>query len=136
MKFINKLFGLLILAAVMHSAPVWAQTPYGQPIVYKTSSATEGSHIIKATGGVLYSLTATNVSASAGYILVFDSATVPADGAVTPVGCYAIGAASSEAIAMINYPDPFNNGIVAVFSSTGCNTKTVASSAWFRWQVI
>lgn len=136
MKFANKLLGFLILAALLHGAPAWAQTPYGQPIAYKTSSATEGSHIIKATGGVLYSLTATNVSASAGYILVFDSPTVPADGAVTPVGCYAIGAAQTQAVAMINYPDPFNTGIVAVFSSTGCNTKTVATSAWFRWQVI
>ena len=43
----------------------------------------------------MYGLTVTN-GASAGYVLMFDATTVPGDGAVSPVGCYAIPAGPSR----------------------------------------
>lgn len=136
MRFANKILSFLILAAILHAAPAWAQSFYGQPIQTGNSTATEASHIIKASPGVLYSITATNTTAAAGYVLLIDGTTDPSDGDVIPVACYAIAANQTISVPQIDYPDPFNTGIVAVFSSTGCNTKTESASAWFRWQVM
>ena len=123
-----------LLALVFGSAN--AANYYGQPLAFGNSSSTEASHIIKTSGGVMYGLTVTN-GASAGYVLMFDATTVPSDGAVNPVGCYAIPAGPiTVAIPQIAYPRPFVNGIVVVFSSTGCFAKTASSTAWFSWQTL
>src|SRR6478609_2808042 len=47
------------------------------------TTAVAGSQIAKATAGKLYGLNVV-AGASAGYVMVYDSATVPADGATTP----------------------------------------------------
>lgn len=100
------------------------------PIV---SAAAEGSHIIKATAGSLYGFDVTT-GASAGVIMVFDSATVPADGAVTPVKCYDIAATATLSLLFGLAGGPplkFNNGIVIVFSTgTNCFSKAVSATAF------
>lgn len=49
------------------------------------SAALEASSVSKASAGVFYGLSGHNTLASAQWILVYNSATVPADGAVTPI---------------------------------------------------
>jgi hypothetical protein len=103
------------------------------PIV---SSAAEGSHVLKSSGGNLYSLYVTT-GGTAGYIMTFNAASVPADGAVTPVECVQIPANSTVSVSFINGPaDVYSTGIVAVFSSTGCFTKTVSATAFFKGRVM
>lgn len=93
------------------------------------SSSVGNSLILKASGANLYSFHVTS-GASAGYILLFNSATVPADGAVTPVGCWAL-AANSTFSTGYHVPARLSNGAVLVFSTTGCFTKTASATAFF-----
>jgi hypothetical protein len=108
---------------------------YGQPIPFAQSSHAEANHLLKSSAGILYSLLVTS-GATAGYLLVYDSATVPSDGAVTPNGCYAVPASTTQSIAEINYPAPFVNGVAVVFSTTGCFTQTSSATAFLRWQIM
>lgn len=96
------------------------------------SASAEGSHILKTTPGCLLGVYVVGGS-SAGFILIFNSATVPSDGAVTPQDCVPIAANSYQ---YINFaplpPEWFSSGIVAVYSTTGCFTKTISSGAFFH----
>lgn len=87
-----------------------------------------GSLILKASAGNLYSFNAVS-GASAGYLLVYDSATVPADGATTPRRAYVMAANSSIDISL-PIPDRFATGIVLVFSTTGPFLKTISATAF------
>ena len=71
-----------------------AATPYGNPIGYTVSTAAEASHVLKASAGNLYSLAVTS-GASAGYVMLFDATSAPANGAVTPAECYYMPATST-----------------------------------------
>jgi hypothetical protein len=96
------------------------------------SSALESGHVLKASAGNLYRLRVT--ATSAGYILVFNSTTVPADGAVTPQSCtYAAAAGTTEIDHVI--PDRFATGISVAFSTTGCFTKTASAVAMIEGSV-
>jgi hypothetical protein len=78
----------------------------------------------------------TNTNTVSEYIMLFDSASAPADGAVTPLGCFVIPAPQSPAVSSTlsmanNSPAPtYQSGIVVVVSSTGCFTKTATSTAY------
>lgn len=67
--------------------------------------------------------------ASAGYVMLFDAAAVPADGTVTPARCLPL--AANTGIER-TFPTPLRiaNGITVVFSTTGCFTKTVSATAF------
>lgn len=100
------------------------------------SAALESSHIFKATSGTLFGLSVTATSA-AGYVLIYNSATKPADGAVTPVACYYISSAPGTlGIAFTPFPLKMGTGITAVFSTTGCFTQTSSSTAFFLGEVL
>jgi hypothetical protein len=93
------------------------------------STTAVGSNLTTTTGQLLY----INVTsgASAGYVMVFNTASAPADGAVTPTFCYVLAANSTlsttyNAIAAPN----FSTGITVVFSTTGCFTKTASATAF------
>jgi len=103
------------------------------PIV---SSAAEASHVLKSLpDGVLYSLYVTT-GATAGYLMTFNATSVPADGAVTPVECVIAPANSTVAVTFgSGPPDSYPVGITAVFSSTGCFTKTASATAFFKGRV-
>lgn len=107
--------------------------PIGNPITSIQSAAAEGSHILKAAQGYLNGFSATT-GAAAGYVMLIDSATVPADGAVTPKFCYQVPANTTISETWGAYPAVFNNGIVIVFSTTGCFTKTISATAFFSAQ--
>ena len=89
-----------------------------------------GAQILKSSAGNLYGFNVTS-STTAGYVMLIDSATVPADGAVTPVKCYKLAANSTIAGSWLPGPAArFASGIVVVYSTTGCFTKTVENTAF------
>lgn len=67
--------------------------------------------------------------ASAGYVMLFDAAAVPADGAVTPSRCLPL-AANTGIERTFPTPISMKVGIVVVFSTTGCFTKTASATAF------
>lgn len=110
--------------------PCWA--PAATPV---NSAALESSHVFKATTGTLFGLSVTATSA-AGYVLIYNSTTAPADGAVTPVACYYIPSApGTVGIAFTPFPLKMSTGIVAVFSTTGCFTQTGSATAFFLGEI-
>ncbi len=98
------------------------------------SSAAEASHVFKASAGSLYSLTVTPGIVS-GYLLVFDAASVPADGAVSPKYCFTVPSSASYPVAWLA-PVAMATGISVAFSTTGCTTKTTSPLVFFTAQVL
>ncbi len=97
------------------------------------SGAAESNHVFKASAGNLYAYQVTT-GAAAGYVLIFDATSAPADGAVTPKKCVAVAANSTVGVGM-NPPEAYATGITAVFSTTGCFTKTASATATFSGDV-
>lgn len=107
------------------------QTPTDQAGAALLSSATTAvgsSLILKSTAGNLYGYNVV-AGASAGYVMIFNSATVPADGAVTPLRCIPL-AANAGIDRSFDIPRRFTNGITIVFSTTGPFTKTASATAF------
>ena len=124
-------FGLT-LWATLAQAQTQCLVPVAGPATPVVSAAAEGSHILKASPGCLLA-TYVTIGATGGYLMIFNSTTVPADGAVTPVECIQVAASTTgwENWAPLP-PEYFSLGIVAVFSTTGCFTKTIGSSVFFH----
>ena len=101
----------------------------GSAITPVVSTVSESSHVLKASAGSLLSITVTNPT-TAGYLMLFDATSAPGDGAVTPIYCTATPASGTWPV-----PAKFTTGIVAVFSTTGCFTKTASATAIFTAQV-
>ena len=98
-----------------------------------TTSAYAASLIVKASAGVLRSITGYNSKASGQFIQIHDSATLPADTAVPKVIFY-VPATSNFSFDMNQYGRSFAAGIVICNSSTG-PTKTIgAADCWFDVQ--
>lgn len=98
-------------------------------VVVNATTVASGSLIVKASAGNLYGYNVTS-GASAGYVLIFNSATVPADGVVTPARCMPLAANTGLEVDMRGQPTFFSAGIVIVFSTTGCFTKTISATAF------
>lgn len=127
---------LLALVFVAHSTLASAQTqfvvPPNAPATPVVSTAAEGSRVLKASPGTLYALYITS-GASAGYIMTFNATSAPADGAVTPINCVVIAANATIALSFAPHPpEYYSTGITAVFSTTGCFTKTISNTAFFH----
>jgi hypothetical protein len=96
------------------------------------SSAAESNHVLKGSAGNLYSLYVTT-GATAGYLMTFNATSAPADGAVTPIDCVQAPANQTTGLTFgSGPPDVYSTGITAVFSSTGCFTKTASATAFFK----
>lgn len=130
--------GLALLFLALGFAPAQAQTqclvPAAAPATPVVSAVVEGSHILKATPGCLLAVYGTIDSTTVGWLMTFNSTTVPADGAVTPIECVYISSAPGSV--GLNFaplpPEWYSVGIVVVFSSTGCFTKTVSAHGFFH----
>lgn len=99
------------------------------------STAAEASHVLKNAAGRLFQLTGVNNSASAQYIQVFNSTTVPADTTVPILVAYVPGNGtfSWDFGSIGRY---FSTGI-AVSNSSTFATKTVGSAnCWFNAEVL
>lgn len=107
----------LVFSAFLAITPVLAQS-----VVPPQSTASSSSSLILATttaqlyGFELFS------GPTAGLVMVFASATVPANGAVTPVKCYPVAANASVSIAYQPAQIVMTNGTTIVF---GANDGTV-----------
>lgn len=127
---------LVLAFLVGMSLPAFAQqncvVPAGNPATPIVSTAVEASHVLKATPGCLIAVYVTPQT-TAGFLLVFNSATVPADGAVTPQDCIQVPASITN---YLNWapqpPEWFSVGISVAFSTTGCFTKTGNASGFFH----
>ena len=100
------------------------------PVSWRSSSAAEASRLLKPSSGTLYSVYVT--APSTGYLMLFDAASVPSDGAVTPID---VIQCASNATTVLDYtatPLSFTNGMVAVFSSTGPFVKTASPVAFIK----
>lgn len=73
--------------------------------------------------------------ATAGYVMLFDATVVPADGAVTPLRCMPVAANTGIDLNFRGSPLRFDNGLVVVFSSTGCFSKTASATAYLAGDV-
>ncbi len=94
-----------------------------------TTSAAASSLVLKASAANLYRVVVTS-GASAGYVMIFNATSAPADGAVTPVDCRAIAANASLSISYADAPARLTTGATVVFSTTGCFTKTASATAF------
>lgn len=103
-------------------------TSAGTALTSVATATVLGSLVIKASAGNLYGINTVS-GAAAGYLMLFDATSAPADGAVTPVKCLTIAATSSLNIAF-NPPLRFATGITAVFSTTGPFLKTISATAF------
>ena len=110
-------------SASIPSAAAIAGTPPG------VTTVAAGSLIAKASAGNLYGVNVTS-GASAGYVLIYNRTTVPADGTVTPVRCIPLAANAGIELTWRPVPLYFNSGIVVVFSTTGCFTQTISATAF------
>ncbi len=105
------------------------------------STALTGSLVLKASAGTLLSLTVDFTTAAFRALMLFDAATAPVDGAVTPFWCFngisqtGDAANSFKSIDFTSHPLKFSTGITAVLSTNtaGCFSKTAdgANDAFF-----
>jgi hypothetical protein len=109
----------------------------------QVSAAAESSHVFcnaAGTGGAqkapcfIRSLYVTT-GAAAGYLMVFNAVSAPADGAVTPAECVIAPANSTVSVDFGETTRAYVTGLVAVFSTTGCFTKTASATAFFNGRV-
>lgn len=93
------------------------------------STALEASRVVKVEGGTLWAIRVTNTSASAQYIQVHNTVSVPADTAV-PIETVLVAATNSVVI-------PFAYGLrcdtgISLSNSSSAATKTIGSAdCWF-----
>jgi hypothetical protein len=109
--------------------PTTASAAAITPVV---SPSAESNRVICAGACNLWSVSITT-GAAAGFFMVFNATSAPADGAVTPIECVQVPANGS---ASINFgpgpPDRYSTGATAVFSTTGCFNKTASATAFFK----
>lgn len=126
-------FGLYLAFASGAFAQTNCLVPATYPGTPVITAALEGSHVLKASPGCLISAYVYNAGAAA-FLMVFNSATLPANGAVAPLECIPVGAASYQ---YINFapqpPEYYSTGItIAISTGANCLTLTVGSGAWFH----
>jgi hypothetical protein len=97
-----------------------ASATYG--IAPSATATAAACKVLKASAGNLY--TTSGYISAAGYIMVFNSATAPADGTVTPANLAYAPSAGSWSITFSNAPQYMSAGITVCASSTGPFTKT------------
>jgi hypothetical protein len=94
----------------------------------------EASRIAKSGAGLLFGFTVYSSNAAAQFILLFDSNTLPADGAL-PLIPFPIGATQGAAFSWTPGRS-FSRGIV-LCNSTTANSKTIgAADTWFDVQFL
>lgn len=135
---IRALIRALALAVALSCAlPVQA----AETIIPAFSAAAESSHVLcDATGTAPVHKAPCNLrsvyvttGAVAGYLMTFNAVSAPVDGAVTPRDCIVVPANSTVSLIYDDMTqESFNTGLTAVFSSTGCFTKTASATAFFK----
>jgi hypothetical protein len=113
---------LAIVVLLLSLVPCSAQSVGITPVVTAAAAATL---VAKAAPGRLYKVQAANHTATAGFVVVLNAVAAPADGAITPLFCFAIAANGTAQSDFSTRAGAFNTGIVVVFTSAAsCFTKT------------
>ena len=113
---------------VEQAPPVAVATPANA-----TSVAYETSRIIRRGPGTLKGVSGYSSKTSAQFILLFDAARVPVDGAI-PVAVIAVQASSNFSIDYGIGGRGFTSGIIVVCSSTGPTLTIGSADCWFDAQ--
>lgn len=110
------------------------------PAAAQSVSKTRANNVVSS--GMVLKTGTTNLAglnvvtgASAGYVMLFDAATVPADGAVTPLRCMPVAANTGIDLNFRAAPLRFDVGAVVVFSTTGCYSKTASATAFLAGDI-
>lgn len=108
-------------------------TADGVDIVPTVSTSAVATLVLKNGPGDLYSVYATNLTATAGFLVVVNAASAPADGAITPLDCVPLPASGN---ASLNYgpapPAKYTVGITAIVTSgSTCFVKTTGTITAF-----
>lgn len=98
-------------------------------IAPSANAAVNSALVLKASAGNLYGLNVV-AGASAGFVMLFDATSAPGDGAVTPKYCLPLAANAGLDLNWRSMPMSFATGITAVFSTTGCYSKTASATAF------
>jgi hypothetical protein len=98
-----------------------------------SSAALASSQVVCSAACNLYGLEVSadsTLSGAAWWIMVFNAASAPGDGAITPAKCFAM--ASGATNYTVSWPTPirFSTGVTVVASTTGCFTKTASAHAF------
>ena len=113
--------------------PDYPSSNRGRASDLSSSTAYEASRIAKAESGVLYGISGYNSKASAQFIQVHDTATLPVDTSV-PVITFTAPASSNLSYDVGKFGIHFQSGITVCNSSTGA-TKTIGlADVWFNVQ--
>lgn len=105
----------------------------GVAATHIVTAALAANLVVKASAGNLYgfNVSATStLSAAAWWLIAYDATSAPADGAVTPVLCYAVPLGTTSINGTLNVPVAFATGITLGVSTTGCFTKTASTQAF------
>lgn len=98
------------------------------------TSAPAASLVVKAVPASFYGFQVgadSTLAAAPWWIMVFDSTTVPVDGAVTPAFCYPIPSGGTlGSFSFGDVPAAFSVGIVVAVSTAGCFTKAASAHAF------
>jgi hypothetical protein len=126
---------LILMALALAASPAAAQTTRPAPMPVQASGAASGVAIIAGVGQA-NSVNIVN-GATAGFAVLYDSATVPADGAVTPsLIRWCMPIAINQGIRDgFGTPLYFYNGLSAFVSSTSCTTKAAVVYGFAAAQV-
>lgn len=102
------------------------------------SASAESGHVLKNTAGTLCGIYVTSLTPVNAFLMVFNSTTVPGDGAVTPTECVPIGPSGVASVGYgTGFGSSYSTGMSAAISSTGCFTKTTTGmTAFFHGQVL
>ena len=105
------------------------------PVPSVVSQAIEASRVLKSAPGTLFAFEA--YFSTSGFIMLFDAASVPPDGAVVPRKVWSVQASQSSTFdKSFNPPLAMANGAVLVFSITGPFTKTQSDVAQFSAEIL
>ena len=90
------------------------------------STASEASHVFKASAGAVFGCYAVNLSSSSGFLVLINATSVPSDGAITPLAVMPIQVGGfAEISGALLATLSFSTGIVAVLTSAATPfTKT------------
>lgn len=104
---------------------LWSGLALAQAITPTVTAAAASSLVLRNSSGKLYAVYATNLTATAGFLVVVNATSAPADGAITPLECAPLPANGNASIYLGDRPGAYNTGVTAVVTSAvTCFTKT------------
>ncbi len=131
MNRLRKIIGFLV-CLLAFGCPANAQqiNTAVTPVVTPTAAA---SLVLKGSPGRLYSVYATNLTTTAGFLIVLNATSDPTTGTVTPLACVPLPASGAASVNYIPTPaGQYSVGMTAVLTSAStCFTVTEGTITGF-----